>query len=170
MSSQSPIPVILCGQQAEIARSVQAALLPEYEELTTNQTSPPSTVIHVILSASVGTTQIPGLLSDAHHPGTPPDAAQVGTQNYSQKPQAVICGAAYDEKIVDGMRRACDAPGRSPSEGVPWLMADLNVKRPPIEEVGRQAYGEYMTQRVKTCLGKLVGEDKLGKGDCVVLY
>ncbi|KAL8909500.1 MAG: hypothetical protein Q9207_000180 [Kuettlingeria erythrocarpa] len=99
-----PIPVILCGRAAYVARSVIAGLQPEYE---------------------AGKSEIPSLLRGD---GPPVEVAKnLGTKNYSKTPAAVLLGAGYQDADIAAMREACRDESR-----VPWLRPDLSKPSPPL--------------------------------------
>lgn len=138
-STPNPIPIIICGRRADIARGVKKGLLPEYEgtytfPLRTSPslhlllppnlsipTQPTLTVIHVCLSLESATTDLPTLLRGRGRglPSTTdgPDP-NMGTQNYASPPAAVVLGGGFDEAALAAMREACKGVSF-----VPWLKA-----------------------------------------------
>jgi hypothetical protein len=114
-----------------------------------------SSVLHVILTVPSFTSVVPALLS-----GTPPSSPspdQIGTQNYSKRPVAIVTGAGYDDAMVESMRNACKEQG---VDDVPFLRPDMSVPTPPLGP----KYGVAMVNRVKTCLGELKEEGRLATG------
>jgi len=137
----SPVPVILCGQRAQIATTVKESLLPEFE------------VIHIILSPAAGIAEIPAVLSG--EAGSIDTSENIGTKNYSKAAAAVILGAGYEDAQVDEMRAACN------KINVPWLRCDMSKPAPPLGP----GYGEALVQRVKVLLSQLAEEGKMETGD-----
>ncbi|OCK79666.1 hypothetical protein K432DRAFT_248738, partial [Lepidopterella palustris CBS 459.81] len=127
----SPIPVILCGQHTAVAERIIAGLLPEYE------------VIHFILSPSAGASEIPSILAGTF----PPTITNLGTQNHSKPPAAIITGSPlYDDAGIAEMRDAC----KDSAVKVPWLRLDKSKPGPP-PGPGKE-YGEALVARIKVCL------------------
>lgn len=120
-----------------------------------------SLVIHVILSTTSGVAEIPPLLASSQPSRSTTD--NIGSQNYTKPPQAVVTGAGYDEEAVETMRKACDTNGQGSK--VPWLRPDTSIPTPPLGP----KYGEAMTKRVKVCLRELEEEGRMG-GDGVYFY
>jgi hypothetical protein len=113
-------------------------------------------VIHVILSAEAGAAEIPLLLAGQSLPASD----NVGTQNYSKKPVAVVTGGGYYDERFKLMKDACEGKG-----GVSWLRPDMGYPMPPL---GPQ-YGAIMVERVKKEIKELVDSGKLG-GEGVFIY
>lgn len=155
-----PIPVVLCGASAQIATGVKNGLLPEIEGLLLyapyQSATLTSIVIHVILSAETGAAEIPSLLDGQ----TLPASENVGSQNYSKKPVAVVTGGGYDDAKFKLMKDACD--GKS---SVSWLRPDMEYPMPPL---GLQ-YGAIMVERVKKGIRELVDIGKLGE-DVIFIF
>jgi len=76
-----------------------------------------SLVIHVILTPEAGAAEIPLLLDGK----SLPKSENVGSQNYSKKPIAVITGGGYDDAKFKIMKDACEGKG-----SVPWLRPDMS--------------------------------------------
>jgi len=162
----APIPVVLCGASAQIATGVKNGLLPEIEGRLT--VPPPFSaisltdgtlhlsVIHVILSAEAGAAEIPLLLEG----NSLPASENVGSQNYSRKPVAVVTGGGYDDARFKMMKDACEGKG-----SVSWLRPDMGY---PMPALGPQ-YSAIMIERVKKGIKELVESGKLGK-DGVFIY
>ncbi|KAG4418694.1 hypothetical protein IFR04_008139 [Cadophora malorum] len=146
----NPLRIVLCGKTPQIATAVKAGLQPECE------------VIHVILSTSAGVSDLPKLLAGQ----TPPtqDSDNIGTQNYSQAPQAVVLGGGYDDEAVKTIRKACESVSTG-EKGVPWLRPDSSIPVPPLGP----KYGAAMVSRVKTALRELEEEGR-AKGDGVYFF
>ncbi|KAH8787770.1 hypothetical protein BGZ57DRAFT_879854 [Hyaloscypha finlandica] len=90
-----PTPVVLCGASSQIATEVKNGLLPEIE------------IIHVVLSAEAGAAEIPLFLEGK----SLPSSNNVGSQNYSQKPAAVVTGGGNDDARFELMKDACEGMG-----------------------------------------------------------
>ncbi|KAH9219682.1 hypothetical protein DL95DRAFT_330978 [Leptodontidium sp. 2 PMI_412] len=146
----NPLRIVLCGKTAQIATTVKAGLQPECE------------VIHVILSTSAGVSDLPKLLAGK----TPSiqDAGNIGTQNYSQAPQAVVLGGGFDDEAVKTIRAACESVSNG-EKGIPWLRPDSSVPVPPLGP----KYGAAMVSRVKNALRELEEEGRV-KGDGVYFF
>jgi hypothetical protein len=115
-------------------------------------------VIHVILSLEAGKSEIPVILQGRKPP--PSGIENLGTQNYSRKPAAVVLGGGYDDNDVAELRDACNG-----EFNVPWLRPDLSKATPPLGP----AYGKAMVERVKSCL-KTLAEDGKPEQDGIVLF
>jgi hypothetical protein len=113
-------------------------------------------VIHVIFTAEAGVSEIPTILRGDKLASS----ENLGTQNYSSKPRAVVTGAGYDHEAVEKMRMACKG-----TSNLPWLRPDTTIPTPPLGP----KYGEAMVERVKVCLRKLANEDRMS-GDGVFFY
>jgi hypothetical protein len=104
----------------------------------------------VILSPEAGAAEIPRLLE-----GKPLVAGEnVGSQNYSKKPAAIVTGAGYDDAKFKLMKDACEGKG-----GVSWLRPEMDYQMPPLGP----EYGAIMVERVKKGIKELVDGKKLGK-------
>lgn len=150
-------PVVLCGRSPQIASSVKKGLEPEYEGVLLSILSSPrssnlASVIHIILSPAAGVSDIPAILQ-----GQSPSSTEenIGTQNYSNLPIAVVTGGGYDDRLFKEMYDAAKGKGKA----VHWLRPDLSVQTPPLGP----DYGKHMVGRVKACLERLEGEGKLGE-------
>ncbi|KAF2680718.1 hypothetical protein K458DRAFT_373259 [Lentithecium fluviatile CBS 122367] len=155
----SPLPVILCGRNPNIAQIVRKHMLPEY------------VVTHIILILTSGVADIPLLLQGR----TPPNhTTNLGSQNYNAPTVTVVTGGGFDDEDFALMKNACKT-----TEGirhVPWLRPDLEKPRPTgakahdLNKLGAdaiQAFGEGTARRVKACLGK---DGVLGTEDEVILF
>jgi len=135
------LPVILCGKTTQIGTGVIAALKPEYE------------VIHFVMTVAAGSAEIPALLKG--------EAAttdnELGSHDYSKAPQVVILGGGYDDEMVEEMRKATKAAG---APEVPWLRPDATKPAPPLGP----EYGKALVARLKTLMGEMKAEGKLGHG------
>jgi hypothetical protein len=112
-------------------------------------------VVHVILTVPSFTSTIPSLLSG--NPPASPSEDQIGTQNYTRRPVAIVTGAGYDDAMIETMQEECKKGG---VEDVPFLRPDLNVPTPPLGP----KYGAAMVARVKACISELAEEGRLGGG------
>lgn len=91
------------------------------------------------------------------------ESANLGTQDYSAPPDAVVLGGGYNDESVRRLRAACECKGME--RGVPWLRPDANVPTPPLGA----KYGAHVAKRVKACLGELEEEGR-STGDGVYFY
>jgi hypothetical protein len=110
----------------------------------------------VILSAEAGAAEIPILLEGKSLPASD----NVGSQNYSKKPVAVVTGGGYDDARFKLMKDACEG-----KRSVSWLRPDMGYAMPPL---GPQ-YGAITVGRVKKGIQELVDSGKLGE-DGVFIY
>lgn len=97
-----------------------------------------------------GKDQIPAIFKGE----TPSADSELGSKDYTQKPIAVILGAAFDDEGVRVVMEA--AKGLHP---VPWLRPDLSTPTPPIGP----DYGKAIVQRVKVLLAELERDGKMGE-------
>ena len=124
-----------------------------YYHLVPSTSSNLTSVIHTVLSPAGGVSDIPAILQGQ----TPSSSTEenIGTQNYSKLPVAVILGGGYDDRLFKEMYDAAKGRGKA----VHWLRPDLSVQTPPLGP----DYGMHMVGRVKACLGRLEVEGKLDK-------
>ncbi|KAI5477146.1 hypothetical protein MNV49_006802 [Pseudohyphozyma bogoriensis] len=144
------LPLIVCGRTTKVASAVQAALAPEYS------------IMHLILSPEEGVEHLPLLLSNQAPPPPKNPARQLGTQDYSSPPQAILLGGGYEDSDIEVLRKAC----RDTTQKVPWLKCDPSVPTPPLGP----EYGKAVVERAKKRLRELREEGKLGKEDGIFLY
>ncbi|EKD21752.1 hypothetical protein MBM_00865 [Drepanopeziza brunnea f. sp. 'multigermtubi' MB_m1] len=153
MASSNTLRIILCGKSTQLALTVKAGLLPEYE------------VIHIILSPEAGASEIPPLLAGHGLPRPARDHdPQQEPSNLGSAPapiSAVVLGGGYgDDESVRRLRAACAG-----ERGVPWLRPDVSVPTPP----PGLKYGAHVVGRVKACLRELEEEGR-AVGDGVYFY
>ena len=74
----------------------------------------------------------------------------VGSQDYSKTPAAVVAGAGYDDDMIKEIRAAARA-------NVPWLRPDTSKPTPPLGP----EYGKAMVERVKVRMKELKDNGKL---------
>lgn len=117
-----------------------------------------NTVVHVVFSAPAGALDIPTLLRGELP--SPSDPYNLGSQNYSKPPVAVILGRMYDDANIAEMREACKGASH-----VPWLRQDFSKPEPPLGS----GFAEVIVERIKVCLSSLVAERKFRK-DGVYFY
>ena len=72
----------------------------------------------------------------------------LGTQNYSKLPVAVILGKGYDDAEFKNMHEACQG-----ESNVPWLRPDVATRAP-----NGEGYAKKMAEKTKTGLRKLADE------------
>ncbi|CAO2649429.1 Nn.00g068140.m01.CDS01 [Neocucurbitaria sp. VM-36] len=146
----SPIPVIVCGKNPNIAKKVREGLLPEYD------------VIHIILSLEAGLSDIPLLLSGK----TPKDTAgNLGSQNYDERPVAVAVGGGFNDEMFDQMKDAAKEV-----QSAVWVRADLSkvAAMPALSDV--EAFGAATAVRVKKSLDELSVGKEGGKTEGVFYF
>ncbi|KAJ4303036.1 hypothetical protein N0V90_001927 [Kalmusia sp. IMI 367209] len=116
------------------------------------------------MSVDAGTSEIPLLLSGK----TPPNAGDnLGSQEYSQVPRAVVAGGGFDDAMFEAMKKASDETAGA--EKVPWLKLDKATLRPGQKTAGTErpsadqfeAFAIITAKRVKKCLDR---EDVIGDG------
>ncbi|KAJ5742477.1 uncharacterized protein N7511_011533 [Penicillium nucicola] len=142
----NPIQVIICGKSVHVAIGVKEAIRPTYEAL------------HVITSVAAGISDIPPLLQGQAPPSK--EQANLGTQEYGKKVQAIIAGGGYNDAELQSLRDACKGYGN-----VPWLRHDISKEidpRQPRPKVGIE-YGEQIGNKVVECLDRLRIEGKMGE-------
>ncbi|KAF2866637.1 hypothetical protein BDV95DRAFT_205159 [Massariosphaeria phaeospora] len=148
----APIPVLACGKSVDIAKTVIDIVHPDYE------------VIHVVLNAQQGAIDIPRILSGAH----PTDhTSNVGTQNYSKIPVAVVVGGGFDDADFKLMRDACDGEG---VKTVPWLRHDRSTLTGPPSKEEMAAFAKNSAERVKKLMVDLKVGMEGGTSDGVHLF
>ncbi|OQE29313.1 hypothetical protein PENFLA_c004G01402 [Penicillium flavigenum] len=110
----SPLPIVLCAQDAGIGKPASELLLPEFE------------VIHFIQSLSAAQSEIPHLL--AGRDPQSPHVSNVGTKDYSRPARAIIFGRGFDLEVIEALRE--DVAGIS-QDPVLWIAGDPSRKPPP---------------------------------------
>ncbi|PYI35082.1 hypothetical protein BP00DRAFT_363861, partial [Aspergillus indologenus CBS 114.80] len=107
------IPVILCGAKREVAALVRAHMLPEY-----------NAVVYAGHSLPAAEQEVPLILAGK----APPASAlhtQVGPNDFTIAPRAVITGGGYSEDRFQTLYQACaNASGVLP---VPFLRTDNHL-------------------------------------------
>ncbi|KAM0497338.1 hypothetical protein ACHAP8_006829 [Fusarium lateritium] len=153
MSGQSPIPIILCGKTEFIGQRVIEALKPEIE------------VVHFILPGESGKLIIPELLR-GNPPPSHPDTSKIGSGNYTQIPEAVVLGGAFEETDIEAFRDAVKAVDGT--RGVAWVRQDSTQPAPPVTS---PEYPKLMTKRTKESIIRLHKDVKLdGASDRIEWY
>ena len=103
-----------------------------------------------------GVRDIPHLLQ-----GRPPpfrEWANLGTQQYGERTEAVVAGGGYSDADFERLREACK--GKS---SVPWLRHDISKDvdpRQPRPKVGID-YGEQIAKKIVDCLDCLREDNKM---------
>ncbi|KAF1851046.1 uncharacterized protein K460DRAFT_302766 [Cucurbitaria berberidis CBS 394.84] len=146
----SPIPVIVCGKNPNIAKKVREDLLPEYD------------VIHIILTLEAGTLEIPRLLSGKTPEKTP---GNHGSQNYTQKPVAIAVGGGFDNEAFGQMKDAS-----KDVQSVVWVRPDVNYRAEMPALSDTEAFGAATAVRVKKCLNELSVGKEGGKTEGVFYF
>ncbi|OBS24269.1 hypothetical protein FPOA_04815 [Fusarium poae] len=153
MSGQSPVPIILCGKTEFIGQRVIEALKPEIE------------VVHFILPGESGKVIIPELLRGNPAPSHP-DTSKIGSGNYTQIPEAVVLGGAFEDADIEALRNAVKAVDGT--RGVTWVRQDTTQPAPPVTS---PEYAKLMTKRTKDSVIRLHKDDKLdGTNDRIEWY
>jgi len=114
------------------------------------------------VSLEDGRTNIPLILS-RRKPSS--QQSNLGSQDFSQVPRAVLLGGGYDDAAIEELRKtAMETPGR---RKVPWLKADQQ-KTAAGSQPGTKEYVESIATRIKEALRLLEAEGKLdGSEDCI---
>ncbi|KAJ4366952.1 hypothetical protein N0V83_007482 [Neocucurbitaria cava] len=103
----SPMPIIVCGRNPNIAKNVRKGLLPEYD------------VIHVAIGLDAAISDIPLLFSGKTVPSNN-NSDNLGSQNYAKKPVAVAVGGGFDDEMFEQMKAATEG------KEVVWVRPDLS--------------------------------------------
>ncbi|OOG00548.1 hypothetical protein ASPCADRAFT_502844 [Aspergillus carbonarius ITEM 5010] len=154
----TPTPVILCGAMREVAALIRTLLLPEYN------------VVYAGHNLSAAEREVPLILA-----GSPPSAStlhtQVGSNDFTDPPRAVITGGGWNEERFQALYRACEEAtnGALP---VPFFRTDnaLTDRLAATGEGPAHSSPEYpaaVTQRLKDKLreaGVGAGEEKGNAG------
>lgn len=153
MAEHTTIPLVLIGKTTEMGSKVIEALKPEYE------------VIHFLGSVEAASSELPLLLTGKRPEN--PSFGNLGTQDYSAKPQAIVVGSYFTNAMVDEVREKC---GRALS--VPWMTAgvdeeqrDAMLEQPPDPET----YAPLASKLLKEVMGRVRSECKWD-GDGVFVY
>ncbi|QKX54775.1 uncharacterized protein TRUGW13939_01864 [Talaromyces rugulosus] len=110
-----PIPIILCGKSLENGAMVAQFLKSEFE------------VIHFVSSFEQAKAEFAELIA-----GRAPKLSiseNIGTQNYSKLPLAIVFGRAYDPDDVTELNRIFRGTGSAP---LAWIAGNRDV-RPPAQ-------------------------------------
>jgi hypothetical protein len=96
-----------------------------------------------------------------------PSFGNLGTQDYTRNPQAVVVGGYFTNAMVDEVREACGS-----ALSVPWLTAGVNeeqrdamLETPPDPET----FGPFVGKVLKDVMGRVRREGKWD-GDGVFVY
>jgi hypothetical protein len=163
MADRRGIPILSCGRREAVGATAIEMLKPEYEGMLVSAYKSLSLftritlrkVIHFIMSKEDGITNIPLILS-----GLKPTSQQsnLGSQDFSRVPQAVLFGGGYDDITIGEIRKA--VIGTQGVRKVPWLKADQQ-KTAMGPDPGTKEYNESIAPRVREALEKLEREGKL---------
>ncbi|KAG9196203.1 hypothetical protein G6011_01324 [Alternaria panax] len=134
----SPIPIVVCGRNPNIAKAVREGVKPEYD------------VIHVNLSVEEATSSIPLLISSKTPPNSP---SNIGSQNYDKRPVVVALGGGFNDEMFEEIKGSCG------DEKMVWVRTDITRTRDMPEFNDHEAYGRATAARIKACLNGL----KVGK-------
>lgn len=113
-------------------------------------------VIHFLNSAETASTELPLLFA-----GKKPDAssfANIGTQDYSRRPQAVVLGGAFTNSMVDALRKDCAG-----AVNAPWMTAGMTEQQ--LEELAKSppdpaTYGPSVAKLIKGAMVRVQEEGK----------
>ncbi|KAK4503687.1 hypothetical protein PRZ48_004602 [Zasmidium cellare] len=151
------IPIVTLGMSGAVGSRVASRLRPEFD------------TIQFITSLPRAKSDLTTLLAGK---SPPPDPDNVGSHNFSQKPQAVVFGRAYTDEAVEELRQHC---GGSES-GLAWVMStkearDKVMKGFPYggDQEAFNRYADKTTAITKGVLEDLRREGKLGR-DGVYYY
>ena len=122
-------------------------------------------VVHFLASSETAATELPLLLT-GKKPSQPP-AFNIGTQDYSEQPQAIIVGSYFTNSMVEALRKQCGY-----TLNVPWMTAGVNeeqrdelMKRP----MDPARYGPFVAIALKGAMAR-VKEEGRWQGDGVFMY
>jgi len=125
----------------------------------------PPLVIHFITASSASSTGAADLPRILAGDKSVTCEHAIATQNYSQRPVAVIRGGAYNGDLVEGLRAAVKT--NPDAVAIPWLVADVSLdKTKPGPDTG---YVEELVGRIKEVLKEKRREGTMGR-DEVVMY
>lgn len=103
--------------------------------------------------------EIPMILDGKVPPATEPP--NIGSQDYSKSPVAVVAGRGYDDDAMKLLRDACKG-----KRGINWVTADMTV---PAPTPGGPSYPDHIVGRVVACLDALAEKGEL-HGEGLHLY
>ena len=109
--------------------------------------------LHVVNSVQAGIRDIPPLLQGKAPPFK--EQANLGSQEYGRRVQAIIVGGGFNDADVQRLRDACRGYGN-----VPWLRHDISKDidpRQPRPRVGIE-YGEDTAKKIVSRLDILRSE------------
>ncbi|KKY27168.1 hypothetical protein UCDDS831_g00915 [Diplodia seriata] len=112
------IPIIVCGATQKMASMVKSNMLPEYDVVYAGHSLPSS--LH----------EVPLILA-----GTPPPAAslhtQLGSNDFSSFPRAVVTGGGYSDDEFSDLFNACVAAcgGKESDLPVPFFRIDNAITK-----------------------------------------
>ncbi|KAK3051103.1 hypothetical protein LTR09_007853 [Extremus antarcticus] len=147
--AKAAIPIVLLGRMAEMGRIVTEHLRPEIG------------VINFFSSPEAAKEDLPRLL--AGQPPSAPSGNDIGTQDYSRSPQAVLSGLGYYNEVIDELRAPCRGGGGA----VPWVdgglskaqFDDMMASGPPISP---SQQGPASAVKVKSKVLELINDGKGG--------
>ncbi|KAF2012004.1 hypothetical protein BU24DRAFT_425827 [Aaosphaeria arxii CBS 175.79] len=140
-----PVPVILAGAVRAVATKVKANLLPEYDAVYAS---------HDLASAQ---REIPLIISGTL-PSSPSLHSQLGSNDFTKPPRAIILGGAWSDQafqdLKDACAQACDSRDKVP---VPFFRADNKLTQQLWAEKKGPAqtshdYAEAIASRLKAKL------------------
>ncbi|GIZ49210.1 hypothetical protein CKM354_001224500 [Cercospora kikuchii] len=126
--------------------------------------SPQYEVVHFIRGKDRAKSEI-ATIQSGKVPPRDPDG--IGSQNYSQIPQAVVFGRGADPKDIEEIRLACGGE----SSGLTWLQATpagVAAMRAVAPDLGdpavRDTYATKAAEAMKEVLNGLAEKNMLGEG------
>lgn len=113
-------------------------------------------VIHFLSSAETASFELPRLFA-GQKPGQS-SFANIGTQDYSRRPQAVVLGGAFTNTMVDTLRKDC-----ANTVNAPWMTAGMTEQQ--LEKLERSppdpaTYGPFVAKLIKGAMARVKEEGK----------
>ncbi|KAF9629178.1 hypothetical protein BFW01_g10381 [Lasiodiplodia theobromae] len=141
----APIPVILCGAMRPVAALVRSHMLLEYD------------VVYAGHDIAAATKEVPKIISGSSPPSTSL-YTQIGSNDFTVLPRAVITGGGYNEEAFQTLFQACaEACGSEVALPVPFFRTD-NALTDQLAAEGKgpahssPEYPKAMTNRLKARL------------------
>ncbi|KAH7012372.1 hypothetical protein B0J12DRAFT_690277 [Macrophomina phaseolina] len=138
----TPIPLILCGASREVAAKVKANLFPEYN------------VVYAGYDLPATAREVPQILL-----GNPPATASlhtdVGSNDFTVPPRAIIIGAPYSDEDFQTLYQGCvEAFGSEANLPVPFFRVDKSLSAKLVAEgkspkIGTPEYPQAIVNRMK---------------------
>ncbi|RYN79170.1 hypothetical protein AA0117_g4111 [Alternaria alternata] len=149
----SPIPIVVCGRNPNIAKAVSEGVKPEYDGMLGHLDR---TIIHINLSVEEATSSIPLIISSK----TPPNSSSnIGSQNYGTRPAVVALGGGFNDEMFEEIKGSCG------DEKMVWVRTDITRTGEMPDFNDHEAYGKATGARLKKCLDELKVGKEGGKTD-----